>query len=247
MKKATATLFLIPSSLGEEQLSTVWPEGNTLVLNKLRIFIVENLRTARRFLKQAGYSHPIDDTTFFLLNKHTSAEEYSRFLQPALTGNSIGLLSEAGCPCIADPGQVIVQRAHELGLQVKPLTGPSSIMLALMASGMNGQHFQFHGYLPIHKEARDKKIKELESESQRTGTTQIFMEAPYRNNSLAESILRLCKAGTRLCVAADLTMPEEYIQTKTIGNWRKEKMTNLHKRPAIFLIHAGKNQDQYRK
>ncbi len=243
MKNRTGTIYLIPSSLGEERLESVWPEGNRDIINKLRIFIVENLRTARRFLKQAGYKQLIDDTTFYVLNKHTSAEEYSRFLQPALTGNSIGLLSEAGCPCIADPGQVIVHRAHELGIQVKPLTGPSSIMLALMGSGMNGQHFQFHGYLPIHKESRDKKIKELEAESQRTGTTQIFMEAPYRNNSLTESILRLCKARTRLCVAAELTMPDEYIHTKTIGSWRKAKMTDLHKRPAIFLIHAGKNPD----
>lgn len=239
MKKTSGTLYLIPSSLGEEQLSTVWPEGNTEILNKLRIFIVENIRTARRFLKRAGYTHPIDDTTFFVLNKHTSADEHSRFLQPALEGRAIGLLSEAGCPCIADPGQAIVHQSHVLGIQVKPLTGPSSIMLALMASGMNGQQFQFHGYLPIQKGDRDKKIKELEAESQRYGTTQIFMETPFRNNSLAESLLKQCRAGTRLCVAADLTMSTEYIQTKSIEQWRKEKMANLHKRPAIFLIHAG--------
>lgn len=241
MKKTSGTLYLIPSSLGEERLSTVWPEGNTEILNQLRIFIVENIRTARRFLKRAGYTHPIDETTFFVLDKHTSVTEHSRFLKPAVEGKAIGLLSEAGCPCIADPGQVIVHQAHDLGIQVKPLTGPSSIMLALMASGMNGQQFQFHGYLPIQKGARDKRIKELEAESQRSGTTQIFMETPFRNNSLADSILRQCKAGTRLCVAADLTMPSEYIHTKSIGNWRKEKMANLHKRPAIFLIHAGNN------
>ncbi|MFP4063957.1 MAG: SAM-dependent methyltransferase [Bacteroidales bacterium] len=242
MQKTSGTLYLIPSSLGEERLSTVWPEGNTEILNQLRIFIVENLRTARRFLKRAGYTYPIDETTFFVLDKHTSETEQSRFLKPAVEGQAIGLLSEAGCPCIADPGQLIVHQAHDLGIQVKPLTGPSSIMLALMASGMNGQQFQFHGYLPIQKGAREKKIKELEAESQRSGTTQIFMETPFRNNSLADSILRQCKAGTRLCVAADLTMPSEYIHTKSIGNWRKGKMADLHKRPAIFLIHAGNNQ-----
>ena len=232
----TGTLYLIPSSLGENELSMVWPSGNIRIVKLLNTFIVENLRTARRFLRRAGYDRDFDEVTFFLLNKHTTVSERQRFLESCQRGESTGLLSEAGAPCIADPGQIIVAEAHEQGIAVKPLSGPSSIILALMTSGMNGQEFCFHGYLPIHQPERIKKIKALERETQKSGATQIFMEAPFRNNSLLADLLKYCSQDTRLCIAADLTMPTEFVQTKTIFQWQSRAYPDMHKRPAIFLL-----------
>ena len=232
------TLFLIPASLGEADLNSVWPAGHKHIINTIEVFIAENIRTARRFLKQAGYKLSFDDAIFHLLNKHTSESESALFLNAAMAGKPVGLLSEAGCPGVADPGQLIVSEAHLRGIPVKPLVGANSILLALMASGMNGQMFSFHGYLPIEKKMRIQKIKELESNSQRTGATQIFMETPFRNNRLTEDLLKGCHPATRLCIAAELTAPEEYIKSKSIGDWRKTKMPDLHKRPAIFLLLA---------
>jgi len=234
--KITGTLYLIPSSLGERDLSSVWPEGNRLVTLTLDAFIVENLRTARRFLRRAGYDKDFDTVNFFLLNKHTAPGELQSFLAPCKEGRSIGLLSEAGVPCIADPGQAIVAEAHQRNIPVKPLTGPSSIMLALMASGMNGQAFCFHGYLPIQQTGRSRKIKSLDKTAQQSGATQIFMETPYRNNALLKDLLAHAQPHTRLCIAADLCMSTEFVQTKSISEWQTHGYPDLHKRPAIFLL-----------
>lgn len=232
------SLYLIPASLGESDMNSVWPAGHTEIINMIDVFIVENVRTARRFLKKAGYKPSFDDAIFHLLNKHTSESESALFLNAAMEGKPVGLLSEAGCPGVADPGQLIVSEAHRRGITVKPLVGANSILLALMASGMNGQMFGFHGYLPIDKKMRIQKIKELESNSHRTGATQIFMETPFRNNQLTEDLLKHCNPATRLCFAAELTAPGEYIASKSISEWRKTKVPDLHKRPAIFLLLA---------
>lgn len=234
--RKTAALYLIPSSLGEKQIDDIWPPGHRQLINTLEIFIVENVRTARRFLRRAGYTKSFEEVQFHILDKRTADTALLTFLDETLKGKAIGLLSEAGSPCIADPGQKVVALAHSLDIPVKPLTGPSSILLALMASGMNGQHFQFHGYLPIDKSDRLRKIKELEDESMRTGASQIFMETPYRNNALAEDLVKNCRANTSICIAADLTMETEYIKTMTAGKWRESSLPQLHKRPAIFLL-----------
>lgn len=238
MKKdlSKGSLYLIPTSLGDTGIDLTWPAQNLKIVNSLDTFIVENIRTARRFLKQAGYARSFDEVSFQLLNKHTTTRESMSLLEQAEAGKDIGLLSEAGCPCIADPGQVVVARAHELGIEVRPLTGSSSIMLALMASGMNGQAFCFHGYLPIQKNLRTKKIKDLEKASRETGATQIFMETPFRNMQLLADLLKSCHPGTRLCIAADLTTSSQYIRTHSIKHWRGIQTLNLHKRPAVFLL-----------
>ncbi len=229
-------LYLIPTLLGDSKLDDSWPSGHRDIVIGLRIFIVENLRSARRFLKQAGYQIPFDEVVFHILNKHTDQDVLTTFLNSVRSGSSIGLLSEAGCPCIADPGQLIVSQAHQMGITVKPLVGPSSIMLALMASGMNGQAFQFHGYLPIQKQQRVLIIKDIEKLAERKGTTQIFMEAPFRNMQLLEDVLKSCRQDTLLCIAADLTTKDEYIRTQSIREWTNQRLPHLHKRPAIFLL-----------
>lgn len=229
-------LYLIPSSLGTREIQSIWPEANVRIVHTLDHFIVENFRTARRFLKSTGYLRSFDEVHFGLLNKYTAGHELSELLQPLAEGISAGLLSEAGCPGIADPGQELVARAHDAHIPVKPLVGPSSILLALMASGMNGQSFCFHGYLPIKTPERKRKLRELEKESSLTGKTQIFMETPFRNNALLNEILQCCKSSTRLSVAVDLTMESEYIRTRDIGQWKDSGMPDLNKRPAIFLL-----------
>ncbi len=234
----TGILYLIPTSLGEEDIDHIWPAGHRQLVDSLDIFIVENVRTARRFLRRAGYTKNFDGVIFNVLDKRTADHDLLSFLQPNLSGCHTGLLSEAGSPCIADPGQKVVALAHKHHIRVTPLTGPSSIMLALMASGMNGQHFQFHGYLPIEKSDRLKKIREIEDESMRTGVTQIFMETPYRNNALVEDLTRHCKPGTQICIAADLTRESEYILTQSAAQWKQSGLPQLHKRPAIFLLWA---------
>ncbi len=231
------SLFLIPSSLGEKSISSIWPEDNIEIVNHLDVFIVENLRTARRFLRHAGYARPFEDVRFHEIGKHSDAQQYPSFLKEAADGWDTGLLSEAGSPCIADPGHTIVALAHEKGIRVKPLVGPNSILLALMASGLNGQEFSFHGYLPVQEKQRSYKIREIEGESRRCGgSTQIFMETPYRNMAMAESLIKECRTDTLLCIAADLCMETEYIKTLTIAGWKKAGLPDLHKRPAMFLI-----------
>ncbi len=229
-------LYLIPSSLGEDSLDSVWPAAHTSLINNLDIFIVENLRTARRFLRRAGLKKDFDQLRLHLVDKHHPEQDLLPVLDELANGQSIGLLSEAGCPGVADPGQELVAYAHRRRYRVKPLVGPSSILLALMASGLNGQHFSFHGYLPIDQAVREKKIKRLEADSQRSAITQIFMEAPYRNNALAKSVLSCCQDNTLFSIAMNISKLNEYISTKTIGQWKREGLPDLHKRPAIFLL-----------
>ncbi|MCD7916830.1 MAG: SAM-dependent methyltransferase [Tannerellaceae bacterium] len=231
-----AFLFLIPVTLGDTEHSRVLPKYNREIISGIRHFIVENIRTARRFLKKAIPSLVIDELTFYELNKHTTAEQAAGYLHPLSQGESMGIISEAGCPAIADPGADVVAIAQQKGYTVIPLVGPSSILLAVMASGFNGQSFAFHGYLPIESAERTAMIRKLESRMYAENQTQLFIETPYRNNKLAEELLRTCRPGTRLCIAADITCENEYIKTRTVREW-KGKLPDLNKRPAIFLIY----------
>ncbi|MDR0547723.1 MAG: SAM-dependent methyltransferase [Dysgonamonadaceae bacterium] len=231
-----AALFLIPVTLGETPVSKVLPAYNREIIVSLRYFIVENVRTARRFLKQTEPEINIDELTFFTLNKHTSREDLSGFLQPVKDGFPVGVLSEAGCPAIADPGADVVALAQQKQIPVVPLVGPSSILLSLMASGFNGQNFAFSGYLPIDTEQRVKTLKTLEQRMISENQTQIFIETPYRNNAMAETILKTLKPSTRFCIAADITLETEWIKTQSIADWKKQKLPDLSKRPSIFLV-----------
>jgi 16S rRNA (cytidine1402-2'-O)-methyltransferase len=228
-------LYLIPTPLGDSGEELMQFPGNKDIIDSLEVFIVEELRTARRFLKKSGISRTIDSLTFFELNEHTVQEESELFLNPALEGKNIGLLSEAGLPCIADPGHSIVKLAHKKGMRVIPLVGPSSLMLALMASGMNGQQFIFHGYLPAKPNERVSALRSIEKDIHTHHRTQIFIEAPYRNQAMLESIRSSCHGDTRLCIAIDLTMESEYISTRSVAGW-KNNLPDLHKRPAVFLL-----------
>ncbi|MFO7998665.1 MAG: SAM-dependent methyltransferase [Bacteroidales bacterium] len=232
----TPRLFLIPSDLGGESAGAVWPAGNLERIGHLRTFIVENIRSARRFLRMAGFIVPFEEVTFLVLNKHTRPTDIPGYLDAASMHADIGLLSEAGSPCVADPGQAIVRLAHTKGIRVVPLVGASSILLGLMASGFNGQQFAFHGYLPIPKNLRQKKIRDIEQTAYQHDQTQIFMEAPFRNNQLTADLILCCRDETLLCIASDLSLPSEFIATKPIREWKK-KMPDLHKRASIFLIY----------
>ena len=226
-------VYLIPSLLDENGLEAI-PSYIIDAVKDCQVFFVENERTARRYLKQLWRDMIIDNYEWFATHK-VENEVQNVFKEKLKEGKIIGIISEAGCPGVADPGQLLVAAAQEMNVAVKPLVGPGSILLALMASGMNGQQFQFIGYLPIDNQERIKAIKELEAESQKKNCTQIFIETPYRNNQLIEVLLKICKPSTRLCLAVDLTGKEEWIKTKTIEDWKKEK-TDIHKRPAIFLL-----------
>ncbi len=232
----SGTLYLIPTTLGESDLTSVLPENNTVICNKIRHFIVEDIRTARRFLRKMNASFPIDECVFFILNQHTKAQEASTFLQALEKGFDMGILSEAGCPAIADPGADIVQLAQEKNYTVVPLVGPSSIILALMASGFNGQSFAFVGYLPIEGNERIKALKKLENKALLENQTQLFIETPYRNMKMLEDILKTCQPNTKLCIAADITLTSEFIKTKKIIDWKKS-LPDLAKRPCIFGIY----------
>lgn len=229
------TVYLIPSLLDENGTEAI-PAYIIPFLKECSLFFVENERTARRFLKKIWKDIVIDDYEWYVMDEKGTATGV--FKQKLVEGKNIGIISEAGCPGVADPGQALVAMAQQLQAHVKPLVGPNSILLALMASGMNGQQFQFVGYLPIDVQQRIKAIKELEAESQKKNCTQIFIETPYRNNQLIESLCKNCKPSTKLCLAVDLTGTTEWIITKTIAEWKKEK-TDIHKRPAIFLLLAG--------
>lgn len=231
----TATVYLIPSFLDEEGMDAL-PEYLLQAVRTTEVFFVENERSARRFLKKLWKDIEIDRYPWFVIHK---AEEtiVQEFLVQIKQGKQIAILSEAGCPGIADPGQILVAAAQESGALVKPLVGPSSILLAMMASGMNGQHFQFHGYLPIDGSDRIRRIKELELMSRKEGSAQLFIETPYRNHSLVESLLKTCTGTTRLCIAVNLTGRKESIQTKTIEIWRKN-IPEINKQPAIFILQA---------
>ena len=229
-------MILIPCTLGDVFPEVVLPISVTEQLNTCDVFIVENLRSARRFLKKAGLIKAIDDLQFFEINKRTNIQEIPSFLKGIEEGKNVGILSEAGCPGVADPGAEVVKTAHQKNIEVVPLVGPSSILLALMASGMNGQNFSFIGYLPKEKSERRRKIQELEKHSQYQNQTQIFIETPFRNNHLLEDLGEFCSGNTEIVVACDLTLPSQYIKRLRASEWRKEKV-NLHKRPAIFLLH----------
>lgn len=231
-----AKLYLLPTTLGESSIDYVIPREVTTILKNTTCFIVENLRTARRYIKRVDPNFDIDASTFFILNKHSKVEEYSSFLSPCLNGIQTAILSEAGCPCIADPGALIVEQAHKKNIEVIPLVGPSSILLSLMASGFNGQNFAFHGYLP-YKENRIETIKQLEKESRNINRTQIFIETPFRNNALLEDLLKTCHPKTKICIAVNISTKEEYISTKTCEQW-KLQLVDLNKKPAIFLLYA---------
>lgn len=234
--KLMPNLYLIPTSLGECDFNRILPSLNTEIVTALRYFIVEDVRTARRFLKKANSSIDIDQLTFFVLNQHTTPEELSGFLKPMFAGSDMGVLSEAGCPAIADPGADVVAIAQRNSFKVVPLVGPSSILLSLMASGFNGQSFAFVGYLPIQPAERSKALKKLESRVYSENQSQIFIETPYRNMKMLEEIIQTCQPSTRLCIAVDITLETEFIKTKTIKEW-KNNLPDLNKRPCIFLIY----------
>ena len=230
-------LILVPVPIGAEDIRQSLPEGNMALLSTCRTFIVEELRTARRFLKRVGYPYAIDDTVFHILNEHTTSEDIVGYLDAIGRGENIGLLSEAGLPCVADPGAMITKVAQRRGIEIVPLVGPSSLMLALMASGFNGQSFAFVGYLPVDKSKRAALIRHLEERLHREHQTQLFIEAPYRNNQMLEALATTLNPQTMICVACDLTLPTQTIRALTARQWQKEReKVNLHKRNTVFLI-----------
>lgn len=229
------TLYLIPVPLAEEAAHKTFTPYLVDTINQIDTYIVENSKTARRFLKEAGLKTPQKDLIVHDYDKHSRNASLVPFFKELLEGKDVGLMSEAGCPGIADPGADIVAEAHKRGIKVVPLVGPSSILLALMASGFHGQSFTFWGYLPIDKEQRSKRIKDLELSGTRYKQTQMFIETPFRNNQMLEEILKSCKPNTQLCIASNLTGEDEFIKTQSIYNWRKEEI-DLHKKPTIFLL-----------
>ena len=228
-------IYLIPNTLGDSSVESVLPSQILHVASHIYHFIVENEKNARRFLIKLGIPQKIDELTFYELNKHTPRSSIHGFLKPALDGKPMGVISEAGVPGVADPGAEIIRMAHHYKLPVVPLVGPSSILLSLMASGLNGQNFAFNGYLPVKRPQRIQSIKKLEKKSAENKQTQLFIETPYRNNALIEDIFASCNPNTWLCIACDITLPTEYIVTRQIKDW-KRNIPDLHKRPAIFLI-----------
>lgn len=229
-------LYLVPVTLGDTEIDKVLPVYNREIVRGIKYFVVENVRTARRFLKKVDKDIDIDSLTFYELNKHTSAEDVSTYVKPLIDGNPVGVISEAGCPAIADPGADVVAIAQLKGLKVIPLVGPSSILMSLMASGFNGQSFAFHGYLPIDKSDRVKKIKHLEQLVYSEKQTQIFIETPYRNNKMVDDLIQVCRPQTKLCIASNITCDDEYIRTKTLKDWKKSHV-DLSKVPCIFLLY----------
>ena len=231
-----AALYLVPNVLAEGDWQSVLPAQVHGILTNTRYFIVENIRTARRFMKQVNREINIDECTFYEINKRTKAHDIPRFLKPLNEGNNVAVISEAGCPGVADPGADVVRLAHERGLKVVPIVGPSSILLALMASGMNGQDFAFRGYLPVKPQERTKALTALEKTIKNSKQTQIFIETPYRNNQLIADVLKSCGPATRFCIAANITGENEFIQSKTVQEWKKKGTPDLHKQPVIFLL-----------
>lgn len=231
-----AALYLLPVTLGETSIEKVLPAYNKEVILGIKHFIVEDIRSARRFLKKVERSINIDELTFFPLNKHTSPEDISGYLKPLMEGNPMGVISEAGCPAVADPGADVVAIAQRKNLKVVPLVGPSSIILSVMGSGFNGQSFAFHGYLPIEPNERAKRIKTLEQRVYSENQTQLFIETPYRNHKMMEDIIKNCRPQTKLCIAANITCEGEFIKTKTVKEWQG-KLPDLNKIPCIFLIY----------
>lgn len=226
---------MIPTTLGGEQINDVIPESAQQIISGLRHFVVEDLKSVRRYLRRVDRNFPIDDSVFFELNKRTELKDINRFLKPAKEGYSVGMISEAGCPGIADPGAELVAVAHEMGIRVAPLVGPSSILLALMGSGFSGQEFTFHGYLPKERKERIRRLKDFEADTRRTGYTHIFMDTPFRNMNVLDDLLNELADTTQLCIASNMTLPDESVWTMTVEQWRS-KAYDLSKKPAMFLI-----------
>lgn len=231
-----SALYLIPVTLGETSIEQVLPPYNHEVIMGIRHFIVENIRSARRFLRQTDKAFPIDDCTFFEMGKHADEKQFGQYLQPLREGKPVGVISEAGCPAVADPGADIVRIAQREGLRVVPLVGPNSMIMAVMSSGLGGQSFAFNGYLPVDASDRAKRLKALESRAWTEGQTQLFIETPYRNEKMFQALVSTLRPQTRLCIAAGITTADEYIRTLPISEWKKTKLPDLSKIPAIFLI-----------
>ena len=232
----SAKIYLVPNLIAPDTADQVVTNQVRQAIKEVDHYLVENVRNARRYISSLKIK-PVEPLQFTLLNKHTSPKEIEEMVQPLKEGYSVGIISDAGCPGIADPGSLVVAWGHKHGIPIVPLVGPSSILLALMASGMNGQSFEFRGYLPIESSERKKAIKQLESESLKISKTQIFMETPYRNQALFEDLLRHCHSQTRLCVARDLTSHNQFIATRSVAQW-KSSLPDLHKKPTIFLMQA---------
>ena len=233
------TLWLLPVALGDAAWDEYLPPATRDAACRLSHFVVENAKTARAELKRMGHPTPLRELQIEQLPEKLDAAEIERLLAPLLAGHDLGLMSEAGCPAVADPGALLVRRAHELDITVKPLIGPSSLLLALMASGLDGQRFAFHGYLPAREPDRSKRIAEIEAESARQAQAQLFIETPYRNQVLFTALLQACKPGTRLCIATDLSLGSESIATRRIADWKKLPAPSLDKRPTVFLLLAA--------
>ena len=229
-------LYLLPVTLGDTPLNNVLPQHNSEIIAGIRHFIVEDVRSARRFLRKVDSGFDIDGSTFYELNKHTAPEVVAGYLKPLQGGKPMGVISEAGCPAVADPGADVVAIAQRKGLKVVPLVGPSSIILSVMASGFNGQSFAFNGYLPVKPDERVKALRKLEQRIYNEDQTQLFIETPYRNGKMLEDILATCRPQTKLCIAANLTCEDEYVQTRTVKDWRG-RVPDLSKIPCIFLLY----------
>lgn len=233
----SGTLYFIPVTLGDDNINSVLPPDVVSITRQLDEFIVENEKTARHFLSTIKHTKPIRDIVLKTLNEHTTDKELPALLSSLLAGKNVGLMSEAGCPGIADPGAKIAALAHQKGIRVAPLVGPSSILLSLMASGLNGQRFTFLGYIPSDKTARINQLKEVERRS-RQQETQVFIETPYRNQHMLEDILANCQGETRLCIACNISLQDEYIVTKRVKDWKQSTLPDLHKKPTVFLLLA---------
>jgi len=229
-------LYLIPVTLGNTPVEQVLPSYNHDVIMQIRHFIVEDIRSARRFLRQVDRTFPIDDSTFMEMGKHADVQLFTSYLKPLQEGHPVGVISEAGCPAVADPGADVVAIAQRKGLRVIPLVGPSSMIMAVMGSGLNGQSFAFNGYLPIEPADRAKRLKNLEARAWNEAQTQLFIETPYRNKKMFDTLLSTLRPQTRMCIAAGITTEQEYIHTHTIQDWKKKTLPDLSKVPAIFLI-----------
>ncbi|MFM2396102.1 MAG: hypothetical protein RLZZ434_684 [Pseudomonadota bacterium] len=238
MKPALGTLYLIPVTLGDDMVQHVIPDYVLNVARNLETFVVESEKSARHFLSTIKTLKPVRELNLHLLNEHTDMKVLPDLLAPLLAGHNVGLMSDAGCPAVADPGAQLVQLAHKKGIRVVPMVGPSSILLSLMASGLNGQQFAFLGYLPVEKLQRNQKLKEIEKRSASHKETQLFIETPYRNQAMLDAILQTCHAQTQLCIACDVSLDSEMIVTKSIASWKTSAPIDIHKRPCLFLMLA---------
>ena len=242
INKKHGTLYLIPVTLGDENIPDLLPKSLPqeviATAQKLEHFVVETEKPARQFLSAIKTAKPVRELSLNLLNEHTQDKDLAALLTPLLAGHDVGLMSDAGCPGVADPGAKLVELAHKKGIKVVPFVGPSSILLSLMASGLNGQSFAFLGYLPVDKVARIAKLKEIEKRAQTHNETQIFIETPYRNQQMLEAILSTCNANTRLCIACHVSLPDEMIVTKRVSEWKQSALPDLNKKPTVFLLLA---------